>query len=198
MWIGSFPPEAQQGILSPEVARGSTWESIYQDTVLHRECCDASNPVDCVIDNFIKLYLHDDILVKVDRASMMNGLEVRSPFLDRDLAEFVSRLPASMKMKGTHRKFLLRQTMKGRLPDKILSRGKKGFGIPTAAWLRGPLKEMLLDTLSTRRLKESGLFRVDKVAEMVSRHLSGQADYRKEVWAVFVFELWRQRYLTAG
>ncbi len=195
MWIGSFPPEAQQDILSPEIARGSTWESIYEETIFHRECCDAANPVDCVIDNFIKLYLHDDILVKVDRASMMHGLEVRSPFLDRDLAQFVSRLPANMKMRGFSRKYLLRETMKKRLPERILRRGKKGFGIPVAAWLRGPLKERLLTTLSAARLKESGLFRPDAVAKMVSQHLSGAADFRKEIWALFIFESWRQRYL---
>jgi asparagine synthase (glutamine-hydrolysing) len=197
MWIGSFPPEAQLQILAPEIAQGSTWESIYQETIFHRECCDASNPVDCVIDNFIKLYLHDDILVKVDRASMMNSLEVRSPFLDRDLAQFVSRLPANMKMKGTNRKYLLRRTMRGRLPENILRRGKKGFGIPTAAWLRGPLKEMLLTTLSAARLKEGGIFRPDAALGMVDRHLSGAADYRKEIWAIFIFELWRQRYLPS-
>ncbi|MEW6350310.1 MAG: asparagine synthase (glutamine-hydrolyzing) [Thermodesulfobacteriota bacterium] len=197
MWIGSFPPEAQQRILLPEIARDAVWEQIYQEALFYRECCDASDPVDCVIDNFIKLYLHDDILVKVDRASMMNSLEVRSPFLDREFAEFVARLPADMKMKGGTRKYLLRRAMRGRLPETIVARGKKGFGIPTAAWLRGPLRDMLTETLAPVRLKEAGIFRVDKVTEMVNRHVSSGADFRKEVWALFVFELWRQRYLPS-
>lgn len=149
-------------------------------------------PKDRVIDTFSKLYLHDDILVKVDRASMAHSLEVRAPFLDKELTAFVARLPSRMKMKGFKRKFLLKKAMSGSLPTKVLRRSKKGFGIPIASWFRGPLRQLAQDTLSRSQLDRGGLFCADYVQRLLGEHDSGRFDHRKQLWSLLMFELWRQ------
>ena len=128
-----------------------------------------------------RLYLSDVILVKVDRASMAHGLEVRSPFLDHRLVEFLVALPSNMKLHRLTTKFLLRRTMRTRLPEETLRRAKKGFGMPIAEWLKGPLRGLAEDLLSESALLDD--------------HVSGRTDNRKPLWSLLAFQLWRRRYL---
>lgn len=111
-------------------------EELYSEAIEAWNSCASSNPVDQASEFFVKLYLQEDVLVKVDRAAMQEGLEVRSPFLDNDLVDFSCRLPARAKMRGNRRKVLLKQAVKGLVPDTIAHRAKKGFGVPIAKWLR--------------------------------------------------------------
>jgi asparagine synthase (glutamine-hydrolysing) len=148
------------------------------------------DPLDQVLMLDMRLYLENDILVKLDRASMMASLEGRVPLLNNDFVAFALGLPMSMKLRGLRSKFLFRRALRGVLPDSILRRPKKGFGIPVAEWFRGPLREQLLDVLAPDRVRREGFFEPSLVAGLVGEHLEGRADNRKQLWTLFAFELW--------
>lgn len=143
---------------------------------------------------YAQTYLQEDILVKVDRASMAASLEVRSPFLDRDLVDFVARLPPALKLRHMTRKHLLRRLMRGRIPDAIIDRRKQGFGAPLASWLRGPLAPLVREYLSERRLQEGGVFNAPVAAALAAGHLDGIKDNANQLWWLLLFELWRERW----
>ena len=107
---------------------------------------------------YLKQYLADDILVKADRASMYNSLEVRAPFLDYRLVDFINSLPYNLKLKGFTSKYLLKELMSDKLPANIINRSKKGFGVPVAKWLNNELKDFTDDLLSYDYIKKQGIF----------------------------------------
>ena len=148
-----------------------------------------------MIYQYCKLYLPEDILTKVDRASMACSLEARAPFLDFTFVEFVNSIPFALKLRGAQTKFILKKAMQAKLPPDILARGKKGFGIPVAKWFRGELRGMLLDTLAEARLKQEGIFRPQEVTRLVNDHLRGNRDNRKPLWTLFMFQQWSDQFL---
>jgi len=103
-----------------------------------------------------------------------------------------------LKLRGLRSKFLLRRALRGILPDSILNRRKKGFGIPVADWFRGPLKEQMRSVLSPDRIARKGFFDPAAVSLVVDDHLAGRRDNRKQLWTLFVFELWHDSYLTGS
>jgi asparagine synthase (glutamine-hydrolysing) len=141
-------------------------------------------------------YLPDDILAKVDRASMACGLEVRAPFLDAGLVDTIQRWPSSYKYGRGVTKRLLKRAARGRLPEAILERPKKGFGIPVARWLKGPLSPLMNSMLAPDRLKRQGLFRPEEVARRIGEHSAGVRDHRKPLWTLLMFQLWHDRWLA--
>jgi asparagine synthase (glutamine-hydrolysing) len=151
--------------------------------------------LDDIIYLYCKLYLQDDILVKVDRASMACSLEARAPFLDYTVVELVSSIPNRWKLKGFTTKYLLKKAMEPYLPRDIIYRRKKGFGIPIAAWFKGPLKDVLTDLLNPRRLESQGLFQSRYVQKLIEEHLAGKIDHRKRLWTLFIFQNWYDRYM---
>jgi asparagine synthase (glutamine-hydrolysing) len=134
-------------------------------------------------------YLPSDILAKVDIASMASGLEVRCPFLDRDVVELALRLPTSVR----RNKGVLRRAFRDLLPPSILHRGKMGFGVPLTEWLRGALRPMLEDAMAT--LQKRVLLDAVELRRLISEHLSGEADHRDRLWLLLVLELWCRRFL---
>lgn len=194
IWLGSLYPELQQLLFSEGSPLNIAYQSLYQETFSHRKHSFAKHPVDKIVDNYINLYLHDDILVKVDRASMMHSLEVRAPFLDTALAEFACRLPPDMKIRGFRRKYLLKKAFENRLPRGIIARPKKGFNIPYGKWLKQPLREMLLDTFSEHNVHRNPLFNAQWIRNLIKEFLENHANTAKEIWTLFVFELWRQHH----
>ena len=139
---------------------------------------------------YVRQYLPEDILLKVDRCSMLHSLEVRAPFLDRDLAEFTARLPLSEKFYRLKGKKLLRKAMTGLLPKSILYRNKRGFQIPVAAWLRGRMRPLVEELLGEERLRKQGLFDPYGVRRLMDEHFKGTIDRRKQLWTLLVFQLW--------
>src|SRR6266851_1590418 len=186
-WMGSFAPEERVALLSGDMradldgdARVDEFGSL---EALHQ-----------VLMLDMRLYLENDILVKLDRASMMASLEGRVPLLNIDFVAYAMGLPMDMKLRGLRSKFLLKRALRGILPDRILNRPKKGFGIPVAEWFRGPLKEQLLSVLSPERIAREGFFEPGAVTALIDDHLAGRRDNRKQLWTLFAFELWHEGY----
>jgi len=155
-------------------------EIVYNPTLSNVD--ESLSDIDRLSNSYISTYMHDDILVKIDRASMMNSLEVRSPFLDTELAEFVARLPVNFKMRGLRTKYLLKNAMKGLLPNFVLERYKKGFGIPNSQWLRKELAVQTKNELGALTDQLPGYFSKNLLEKLYSDHLASRADYRKEIW----------------
>ncbi len=140
------------------------------------------------------LYLQDDLLVKVDRASMACSLEMRTPFLDHRLIEFAEGLPGSLKVRGFKLKYLLKKAVERWLPKEIVYRQKRGFSVPIASWMRHDLRALVDETLGEEKLKQQGMFNVTFVRRLLNEHWSGKADHRKTLWTLFMFQLWFDRW----
>lgn len=195
-WLGSFTPEEKAWLLGP--VAGESREEVTSLVANYARQARAQDPLNQVLYCDLKLYLEGDILVKVDRASMANSLEVRVPLLNRLLVEFAAHLPHSFKLHGLTTKFLLREALKGILPEPILRRGKKGFNAPVAKWFAGPLKPLLEDLLSARRLKQQGLFQPDYVQTLIKEHQARYRDHRKLLWTLLAFQMWYENWLSKG
>ena len=197
-WIGSFTPAELRGVLHPDVAPLATpevaWREVLDDAARAERAGVAPGSVDEALRFFLTRYLADDILVKADRASMAASLEVRAPFLDTSVVEYALRLPWQQKLGPWRTKRLLRSALRGLVPEGILRRPKKGFGIPVAAWIRGPLRPLFEDLFSHASLKESGVLAPKSARALLDRHLSGSADLRKPLWTVAAFLMWQRRW----
>lgn len=198
VWIGAFDPARQQSLLTPEVLEVTKDLDLFEDVDQHRLRVVARDDFDTLSYLYSKLYMGDDILVKVDRASMAHALETRAPLLDYRVVEFAASLPTRLKLRGWTMKYLLKKMLRNRLPDAILDRPKKGFGIPLADWLKGPLLPWARDLLSPTEVRRGGLFRQDYVDTLFQEHLAGTADHRKLLWSLIVFQLWQRNYGTSG
>ena len=139
-------------------------------------------------------YLPDDILNKCDRMSMAHSLEVRPPFLDHRIVEFAATLPEDFKIRGNSLKFILRDLMKDKLPRAVLARPKEGFDIPAHHWLRTTLRPLLVETLSERNVRESGIFRWEAVNSVLQSHLQRRANLGYHLWGLLILFLWMSRW----
>jgi asparagine synthase (glutamine-hydrolysing) len=142
----------------------------------------------------IRTYLVDDILAKVDRASMAYSLEARVPLLDHRVVEFAARLPMDYKVRRGETKYLLRKVLYRHVPRTIIDRPKMGFGIPLNRWLRNELRPLLDEYLNEERVGREGFLRPEGVSRVVREHLSGRRDHQYRLWALLVFGMWRERY----
>jgi asparagine synthase (glutamine-hydrolysing) len=140
----------------------------------------------------IKTYLHE-LLMKQDQMSMATSIESRVPFLDHELVEFTAKMPDAMKLRGSTTKYVLRESMKGVLPEKILSRSKMGFPVPISRWFRGPFKSVIDEYVLSDRALSRGIFAPDFVRGIASLHQSGE-DHSERLWALLNFEIWLRQF----
>ncbi len=141
-----------------------------------------------------KVSLADDMLVKVDRMSMAASLEVRSPFLDYRVVEFLARVPGAVKMPGLTLKGLLKQVMSRDLPQETLRGRKRGFSIPLGAWIRHELREIVSESLSPLEVTRQGIFSPAAVSRLIAEHMSGKREWSRNIWILLMFSLWHQQY----
>jgi asparagine synthase (glutamine-hydrolysing) len=175
VWLGALEPSELVRLTDSRFSI----EEIYSEAIEAWESCSSTNPVDRTLQFYTEIYLQDGILAKADRASMMNSLEVRSPFLDIEVADFARRLPHHYKLRGKTTKYLLKRAVEGLLPHDIIYRSKKGFGTPVGSWLRsGRIAPQ----------PDSPLLR-----EKLSSHLAGKSDERLFLWCDYVWQQWQMR-----
>jgi len=140
-------------------------------------------------------YLPNDLLVKMDIASMTVSLEARSPFLDHHLMEFAASLPEKLKLRRMTTKYLLKRILKDLVPAENLSRGKMGFGVPIGHWFRGTMQPFLRETLLSDKALGRNLFQSEKVRQLVDQHVAGRIDHSHRLWSLLMLELWFQRFI---
>lgn len=157
---------------------------------------DGKDLADRMLDVDVQSYLHGDLLVKMDIATMANSLEARAPFLDHKMMEFAAALPSNMKIRGRVGKYLMKKAARGWLPDEVLDRPKMGFGVPLATWLRNDLRELAHESLTDATAKERGYFEPGSVQRLLAEHDAGQ-DHSTRIWALLQFELWARMMLDA-
>jgi asparagine synthase (glutamine-hydrolysing) len=193
-WFGSFAADDQRSLLTENVLSNTSGD-IYAGPRGLLALCDATDEIERMQYLDINFYMAEDILTKVDRASMAVSLETRAPFLDPRIGEFAASLPLDYKLRGNKGKYILKKAVEGLLPRSILTRSKKGFGIPIAAWLNGRLNPLMHDLLSPGRLSDQGLFEPAYVQTLIAEHEKGVASHHKQLWTLLVFQLWFDRFL---
>jgi asparagine synthase (glutamine-hydrolysing) len=165
----------------------------YRTPLAHIDQSDARQLLDQLLAADLKTYLHE-LLMKQDQMSMAASIESRVPFLDHKLVEFVSALPVSMKLRGLTTKYILRRSMRNRLPKEILTRKKMGFPVPVGSWLRGPFRHVLDEYVLGQRARQRAIFDHEFVRSLVARHLAGE-DHAERLWMLINFEVWQRRFI---
>lgn len=204
LWLGSLAPRGIAALLTPGVTAEAEGVEVWEPVRAHAAASDARGPLNRILYLDTKLYLENDILTKVDRASMAHSLEARVPLLNRVFIDCARRLPLDLKLHtanlglSTTSKYLFKEAMAPFLPADILSRKKKGFNMPVAKWFKGELRGLLLDTFTERRVRDAGLFEYDEIKRLLDDHFSGRRDNRKPLWTLLIFELWRERWGAAA
>jgi asparagine synthase (glutamine-hydrolysing) len=194
-WFGHFMPHERQRLYTNafnSAVIGSDPEALFAEAFGQS---DAEDWTDAALDVDVNLYLADDLLVKMDRATMAHSLEARSPFLDHVLMEFVAELPPTMKLAGTRGKRALKAALRGLLPDNILDRPKMGFSAPISNWFREDLREMAHDLLLSRRALQRCYFQPQAIATLLDEHCTGREDHAEDLWALLVLELWHRTFI---
>jgi asparagine synthase (glutamine-hydrolysing) len=189
-WTGLFSAEMRRRLTrgcldaSSERLLGSLWDG-----------ADGDGVIEAAVRSDVLLYLPDDLLVKMDIASMSQSLEVRSPFLDHEIVEFAASLPLRLKLKGRTLKYLLRRAFRNDLPASILERPKMGFGVPLDRWFRTDLRKLSRDVLLDSTAMRRGYFDPAEVRRYLDEHASGRNYHHHRLWALLMFELWHRAFI---
>ncbi|MCG3175110.1 MAG: Asparagine synthetase [glutamine-hydrolyzing] 1 [Candidatus Omnitrophica bacterium] len=183
VWLGSFTPAEVRRLTGGRADAAAPLSALTGGW---------GEPLKDLQEFYFRYYLQGDILVKVDRASMAHALEVRSPLLDDTLVRYTLEAPTAVLREGGAPKALLRTTAAAGLPEAVKRRPKKGFGIPVAQWIRGPLKSVFAEVLSPERLRKDGHFESAQVESLLRDHWSGKVDNRKKLWTLYAFQKWKE------
>jgi asparagine synthase (glutamine-hydrolysing) len=196
IWMGAFTDAEKKGLLSDEVKSELRSHNTYEDIFNYISKSKLTKDMERILYLSMKLYLQDDLLVKVDRTSMANSLEVRCPLLDYEFIEFACSLPMFYKLNGLRTKYLFKKAAMGLLPASIINRPKKGFGIPISRWLCGELKDLMMNHLNQQTIERQGLFDWAYISGLMDAHLSRRADHRKLLWPLIVFQIWYEKFVA--
>ena len=197
-WFGCLSPERISAVLSTRVSEQSAPEATLASARLKVAGKAIRDPLSELLYTDFTMYLAENLLTKVDRATMLVSLEARAPFLDHELAEFVAALPSKLKVSGTKTKAILRRVAARRLPKSVLTRRKRGFNIPLSRWLLHGLGEHLEERFSTDRVMARGLFEPQAVIDLLNEHLARSRDHRKPLFALLALDLWCDRTFGEG
>ena len=191
IWFGMFNPTELDQLFTPDWAGPQPpTREIFSPLARVLEGAHFDETLSEMLYLDFRLYLEDNLLVKIDRASMACSLELRTPFLDHRLIEFAEGLPGNLKVRGFKLKYILKKDVERWLPHEIIYRQKRGFSVPIASWMRNELRPLLDATLSEDKLRRQGLLNVRFVRRLLNEHWTGKADHRKTLWTLFSFQLW--------
>lgn len=193
IWTGAFTPLELSILLNQNNGKASPMESLLDEP--RQAILSQLDDMNKVIYFYFRFYLGQQVLVKVDRASMAASLEVRSPFLDTELIEFMMSLPWHIKLKKMELKHLLKKTMKDILPAEVIYRKKKGFGIPVSKWIYNELRPLTLELLNNSELKKHNLFSARYTSQLLNEHFTKKVNNGKKLWTLLMFQLWYKKYL---
>jgi asparagine synthase (glutamine-hydrolysing) len=191
--LSIFRPPLRRRLLAQQLASQLNGHDPAGWIASHHAAAPAGDPLGGMIAADVATLLPDDFLVKVDRASMAHGLEVRPPLLDHKLLELTARIPSHFKLRGGETKWLLKRSYEKELPACAVSRRKHGFEIPIDAWLRGPLRDVVESALSNQH-RVSNFVDVSVIRKLLGAHLAGTGRHGQELWSLLVFARWAERY----
>jgi asparagine synthase (glutamine-hydrolysing) len=154
-----------------------------------------SGILDAALLNDLMTYLPNDLLVKVDIATMANSVEARSPFLDHKVIEFAASLPENLKMRGFRTKSLLKKVAARLVPREVIYRRKMGFGVPVGRWFRSEMKEFVRVVLLSEKSLKRGIIKPEMVEKYVVEHIDGKRDHAFQIWTLLMLELWFQQFI---
>ncbi len=194
LWMGSYGSEQKRGLLSAGLRERLLRQNAYEDIINYVRQSGLTRDFERLQYLCMKLYMQDGILVKVDRASMAHGLEVRVPFLDHDVVAYAAGMHPDFKLHGMATKYVLKMAMKNDLPASILKRRKAGFMIPLASWLSNELRDMVEDYCSRETIENDGFFDPVYVRTMLDDHFNKRRDCRKMIWTLLAFQIWKRNY----
>ncbi|MEX1309754.1 MAG: asparagine synthase (glutamine-hydrolyzing) [Candidatus Sulfomarinibacteraceae bacterium] len=189
-WFGSLRPERHPEILSRRMMSALTNDDPFGSARQRVAGKEFPDPLSVLLYTDFTMYLQDDLLTKVDRATMLASLEARTPFLDHDFTEFVAGIPSKYKLQGITTKAILRRAVKKRLPREVLKRRKRGFNIPFSRWLLHGLGEQLRERFSTERVEARGLLDPVGMSRLIDEHMSRRTDHRKPLFSLLALDLW--------
>lgn len=190
-----FLPDMKNHLLSPDLKHILAGYDSIEVFRTHYDSCDSQDPLSRIQYIDFKTYLVDDILTKVDRASMANSLEVRVPLLDHKFVELIAGIPSFFKLNGKISKYIFKKMASRMLPDEILLRKKMGFVIPVDMWLKNELKPLVHDTILSKDFEERFLFDTKYVHWLWKQHCNGLRDFTQPLWGLLCFDLWAKRFL---
>lgn len=192
--ISSFSHDEKNFLFSNNFERNyidSVSENLFNSYYNHDNIDDLSRML--FLD--LKTYLVDDLLTLTDKMSMMHSLEVRVPFLDHDLVEFMATVPSKFKISYFRKKYILKMAFQGFLPDQIMNRKKMGFSLPISVWLRNELQPFITNEISKKNIDRTGYFNWNYVEKLLNTHYSGKQNYSSKIWAILIFILWHRMYI---
>jgi asparagine synthase (glutamine-hydrolysing) len=194
-WMMHFRGPLKAEIMTPAFAQAAAAGDPTGWLTSWYERSDAPDFIDATLDVDVNSYLPEDLLVKVDIASMAYGLEARAPFLDHEFMEFVASLPSSLKLRGAEKKYLLKRAAAPLLPPEILTRPKMGFGVPIDVWFRGELRDFTRDLLLSRAARTRGCLQPAVVERLIDQHVAGTHSWHYLLWNLVMFEMWHQQFV---
>jgi asparagine synthase (glutamine-hydrolysing) len=189
-WFGSLRPERHQEILADQVVEALAADDPFGSAKQRVDGKDLPDPLAVLLYSDFTMYLQDDLLTKVDRATMLASLEARAPYLDHEFAEFVAGIPSQLKLKGITTKAILRRAVKRRLPPEVLKRRKRGFNIPFSRWLLHGLGDRMRERFSAERVENRGLLDPTGMSQLIDEHMNSEADHRKPLFSLLALDLW--------
>lgn len=196
LWMGYYGNPERKRLFSRDMQDELRHEDSFEDIVRHVQKSGLTETFQRLQYLCLKLYFQDDILAKVDRASMAHSLEVRVPYMDRSLLDFAGRIQPFYKLNGLTTKYVLKRALRGFLPPEIIRRRKAGFMMPVATWLNRSMRSTINDLCSTSEIAKTGLFDPAFVRQLLEEHFQGRRDHRKLIYALLSFMAWHRNYAS--
>lgn len=194
-WMSTFKPAFKRELYTSEFSNAISSQDTSHFLGDWFKRANGSGVLDATLLTDQMTYLPNDLLVKVDIASMANSLEARSPFLDHHLIEFAASLPEKLKMNRLRTKYLLKKVAARLVPPEVIYRRKMGFGVPIGHWFRGEMKDFVREVLLSEKASKRGIVRTEAVKNLVDQHIAGEADHAFPIWSLLMLELWFRRFI---